>query len=74
MRAAAGTRHELADARETPAPGATLAPQRPLITSASRRHGPVTKRYTASRRHVGRWIYYPYNAVVVPCRAHRYKF
>ena len=60
MRAAAGTRHELADARGTPAPGATLAPQRPLITPSfpSVRVSQDVLRYFRPCR--GRWIYYPF--------------
>jgi len=45
---AAGTRGELPHARARPAPGPLRAPQRPLITPASRRSGQVETCYVAA--------------------------
>ena len=36
-----------------------MAPRRPRITPASRRHGRATKRQAAPGRASARWIYYP---------------
>ena len=57
--AAAGTRHELADARETPEPRATLALARQLTIPASRWSGQVKARYGAPVGASWGWICYP---------------
>ena len=50
---------EVVDARKTLVPGATVAPPRRRIASASRRHAQVMKRYTATDGASGHWICYP---------------